>query len=253
MKNKFSKTELPFPGSSHIDSMPYKEALELFIQEQIFGIKSLQTEVNALNEIIQNIYCHLFKNKKSRLIYTGAGTSARIAVQDGVELYPTFGWPKNRTSFIIAGGEIALTSSIEGAEDDVIDAQNQFLKHDISSKDVLIGVAASGNTPFTCKVIELASLKNALTISITNNPNGEIAKLSKLNIVLDTSQEIIAGSTRLKAGTAQKACLNIISSMVMIKFGFVKHGMMNNMIPLNKKLKKRKKMIDEYYSSLNLL
>ena len=253
MKSHFSKTELPFPGVNSIDELSCDEAIKLFIKEQILGIEIIESKIQLLHIIIKKIYNHLYNNKKGRLIYCGAGTSARIAVQDGIELYPTFGWPKRRVSFIIAGGKASLTSSLEGAEDNIEDAEFQFLKHNISSKDVLIGLAASGNTPFTCRVIELGSQNNALTVSIVNNPKCEMTKFSELNITLDTAQEIIAGSTRLKAGTAQKACLNIISSMVMIKFGFVKHGMMSNMVPLNKKLKERKKMINKFYSKLNLL
>ena len=105
-------------------------------------------------------------------------------------------------------------------------------------------MAASGNTPFTCKVLEEANNKNALTIAITNNPNGKLLEFGKCQIILDTKEELIAGSTRLKAGTAQKICLNIISSLVMVKMGRVKNGKMSHMLPTNQKLRKRKLSID---------
>ena len=114
----------------------------------------------------------------------------------------------------------------------------------VNKKDVVIGLAASGNTPFTCKVMEIAKNQGALTIAISNNPKGKILSFGKAQIVLETKEEVICGSTRLKAGTAQKICLNIISSMVMIKFGRIKNGLMIDMVPTNKKLRHRKSIID---------
>ena len=146
--------------------------------------------------------------------------------------------------FIIAGGINALLNSIENAEDDTRSAEKIVEDKLISHEDVVIGIAASGNTPFTCRVLEKAKNKDALTIAISNNHNGEILKYGDHKIVLDTKAEVIAGSTRLKAGTAQKICLNVISSMVMVKMGRVKNGMMNEMVPTNEKLRLRKKLIN---------
>ena len=114
----------------------------------------------------------------------------------------------------------------------------------VNSKDVILGVTASGNTPFTCKVLEEATKLNSLTIAVTNNPNGNILNYANYKIVLDTRGELIAGSTRMKAGTSQKICLNLISTMVMVKLGKVKNGYMTNMIPTNKKLIERQKRIE---------
>ena len=130
----------------------------------------------------------------------------RIGVQDGAELYPTFGWPKSRFDFIIAGGKEALTESIEDAEDNQIAAEELCKKKNISKNDIIIGISASGNTPYFKKVILEASKVGALTIGISNNPLGEMLKYSNFNIILDTKYEIVAGSTRLKAGTSQKVC-----------------------------------------------
>ncbi|MDC1209562.1 N-acetylmuramic acid 6-phosphate etherase, partial [Pseudomonadota bacterium] len=174
----------------------------------------------------------------------GAGTSGRIGIQDGVELYPTFNWPKDRLDYIIAGGVSAILNAVENAEDSILSAKDAVITKLINYTDVVIGLAASGNTPFTCKVLEEANNKKALTIAISNNPKGKILKFGDIKIVLNTKEEVIAGSTRLKAGTAQKICLNIISSMVMIKMGRVKNGFMNNMVPTNEKLRKRKIIID---------
>ena len=214
------------------------------ILEQIEGINSLRSVVNEIDMIINKIYLRLSKNKKSRLIYVGAGTSGRIGVQDCAELYPTFGWPKSRVKFCIAGGKKALVNSIEDAEDDEKDAEVNFNKIKITEHDVVFGVSASGKTPYTNRFLELCKNKNALCIGISNNENAELFKKSNLKIFLDTKQEVIAGSTRLKAGTSQKACLNIITSILMIKLGRVKNGMMSSMIVTNKKLRERKKRID---------
>ena len=193
---------------------------------------------------INKIYKHLTLNPNGRLIYVGAGTSGRIGVQDGVELFPTFHWPKKRLDFIIAGGNQALLSAVENAEDDTEAAKDIVIKKLVNSQDVVIGMAASGNTSFTCKVMEESQKKKALTISISNNPIGNILKFGMIKIILDTREEVIAGSTRLKAGTAQKVCINIISSLVMTKMGKVKSGYMNSMVPTNKKLRNRKILID---------
>ena len=161
-------------------------------------------------------------------------------MQDGVELFPTFNWPRDRLDYIIAGGKKAVFSAIENAEDDIVSAEQILKKKGINKKDIIIGIAASGNTPFTCKVLKEAFKKDALTIAISNNPDGKILKFGKINIVLDTKEEVVAGSTRLKAGTAQKICLNTISTMVMVNMGKVENGMMTNMVPTNEKLRKRK-------------
>ena len=182
-------------------------------------------------------------NSRSRLIYAGAGTSARIAVQDAVELYPTFGWPKNRIDFMIAGGQEAIISSVEGAEDNTSDVYKALNNINLSEDDILIALAASGNTPFTKECIVAANLQKTLSIGISNNKEGLILKEANYGILLDTGYEIIAGSTRLKAATAQKICLNIISSMIMTKLGFVKDGLMTHFIPSNKKLKNRRSQV----------
>ena len=124
-------------------------------------------------------------------------------------------------------------------------AKDAISKKIINSNDVVIGLAASGNTPFTCKVLEVADKKGALTIAISNNPDGHILKFGHAKIILDTQEEVISGSTRLKAGTAQKICLNIISSMVMIKMGRVQNGIMSHMVPTNEKLRHRKLRINK--------
>ena len=245
MKKIISKTELLYKNTKSIDQLKISDSIKLMVAEQKKAALEVKKSSQTIEKAINQIYDHLKFNKKGRLIYVGAGSSGRIAVQDGVELFPTFNWPKKRLDYIIAGGKKAIFSAIENAEDDIELAKTMLEKKKVNYQDVVIGLAASGNTPFTCKVVEEAKNKSALTVSISNNPEGEILNFGKIKIVLNTKEEVIAGSTRLKAGTAQKICLNIISSLVMTKMGRVKNGFMNNMVPTNEKLRKRKIIIDQ--------
>ena len=245
METIIPHTELLYKKSKPIDQLNTFDAIKLMIKEQTNAAKEVKKSSEDIKIAIEEIYYHLVNNKDGRLIYCGAGTSGRIGLQDGVELFPTFNWPNNRLDYIIAGGNEAILKSVENAEDDVLAAKEDTSKKLINSKDVVIGLAASGNTPFTCKVLEEAKKKGALTIAISNNPNGYILKFGQAKIILDTQEEVISGSTRLKAGTAQKICLNIISSMVMMKMGRVKNGIMSHMVPTNEKLRNRKLRLDK--------
>lgn len=244
MKKNQPKTELLYKKSIPIDKLKMSEGIKLIAKEQKDAASEVQKSITSIGLAINKIFNHLHLHKNGRLIYVGAGTSGRIGIQDGVELYPTFNWPKDRLDFIIAGGHSAILNSIEDAEDDIIAARKQVLEKSINYKDVVIGLAASGNTPFTCKVMEDCYNKKALTVSISNNPNGKLLTFGDVKIILDTKEEVIAGSTRLKAGTAQKICLNIISSMVMVRMGKVENGLMRNLVATNAKLRKRKENID---------
>lgn len=248
MTKTLPKTELIYPHADFVDELSTFNAIKLMIDDQINGLNEIYNNLDNLVLIVENMYNHL-KKYNGRIVYCGAGTSGRIGVQDGVELYPTFGWPLNKIDFLLAGGNTSLLKSIERAEDNSKIARDNFYEKNISEKDVVIGLAASGNTNYTLTILKEAFNKNAFTIAISNNPLGKILKFGKYKIILDTKQEIIAGSTRLKAGTTQKVCLNIISSMVMIKMGKVKKGQMINLIPNNKKLINRKKNINNFFKS----
>jgi N-acetylmuramic acid 6-phosphate etherase len=176
---------------------------------------------------------------RGRLVYIGAGTSGRLAVQDGAELIPTFGWPEDRLLLLIAGGQDALLRSVEGVEDDVGQAAQQIECHNIGAHDVLVAVAASGTTPFTLACLREGKRRGALTVGIANNSGTPILNESDHAIWLDTGSEPIAGSTRLKAGTAQKITLNALSSLLMILLGKVYEGLMIDVRVLNEKLLRR--------------
>jgi N-acetylmuramic acid 6-phosphate etherase len=176
---------------------------------------------------------------RGRLIYAGAGTSGRLAIQDGAELMPTFSWPLDRLVLLIAGGREALMRSVEGAEDEVTHAERLVRQHAIDAKDVLIAVAASGTTPFTLTCMRQAACQGAMTIGIANNAGTPILQESNYPIFLDTGAEPIAGSTRMNAGTAQRIALNLLSSLLMILLGRVYDGLMVDVQAVNEKLMRR--------------
>tara|TARA_B100000900_G_scaffold395879_1_gene394670 strand:- start:117 stop:860 length:744 start_codon:yes stop_codon:yes gene_type:complete len=245
MTRHISKTELLYKKSEPIDHLSTAKGIALMVKEQKDAAMVVKNVSDSIELAINQIYERLMLHSEGRLIYAGAGTSGRIGVQDGVELLPTFNWSDKRLDYIIAGGNKAIIKAVENAEDDVLAAKDAISKKLVNSNDVVIGLAASGNTPFTCKVLEEAEKKGALTIAISNNPDGYILKFGDVKIILDTQEEVISGSTRLKAGTAQKICLNIISSMVMIKMGRIKNGIMSHMVPTNEKLRNRKLRINK--------
>ena len=245
MIKNIPKTEQIYKKSKPIDHLSLSEGILIMVNEQRKAATEVRKASKSIEFAINQIYDRLSLSDRGRLIYTGAGTSGRVGVQDGVELFPTFNWPKRRLDFIIAGGNKAILSAVENAEDDILEAKKNTIKKLINSEDVVIGLAASGNTPFTCKVLEESSKMGALTIAITNNPKGKILKFGQCQIILNTKEEVISGSTRLKAGTAQKVCLNIISSMVMVKMGRIKNGIMSHMVPTNAKLRQRKLRINK--------
>ncbi len=173
-----------------------------------------------------------------RIIYVGAGTSARIGVQDGAELFPTFSWPKEQIAFAIAGGEGALLQAVENAEDSANNGVARVIELGVGPNDVVIGVAASGATPYTVAAVKEARARGALTIGIANN-KAHLLSVSQRPILVETGAEAVAGSTRMKAGTAQKIVLNLFSTMVMVRLGKVYRGLMVHMRPTNAKLRNR--------------
>ncbi len=229
------QSELRF---ADIDRWPTGKAVTAMLAEQASAVALLSHARDAITAAIDAAAARL-EQADGRLIYAGAGASGRLAVQDGVELRPTYSWPDERLLYLVAGGEPALVRSIEGAEDDA-DAALQLVKtHSVNAADVVIGVAASGRTPFTLAVIETARGKGALTIGIANNPGTPLLSAAEFPILADTGSELIAGSTRMKAGTAQKVILNTISTGIMLRLGKVYRGLMVDMVISNAKLRGR--------------
>lgn len=174
-----------------------------------------------------------------RIIYAGAGTSGRLGLLDSVELFPTFNWPKERALALIAGGQKALFEAVEGAEDDRAQGAVDVSALRPTSQDVLIALAASGTTPYVLGALAAARAVGALTIGIANNPDAPVTTQAEIGITLDTGSETISGSTRLKAGTAQKIALNTLSSAIMVRLHKVYGNLMVDVLPTNAKLYQR--------------
>ena len=230
-------TEAADPRYREIDRWPTETAVEAMLEAQIAAIAALKSQTGAMAAAIDAAADRL--RHGGRIAYAGAGTTGRIGVQDGVELTPTFNWPFERLAFLIAGGPAALTRTQEGAEDSREAALAAVAAEEIAPNDVLIGIAASGRTPYVIAALEAARAAGALTIGISNNADTPVLSAAEHAILADTGSEVVAGSTRMKAGTAQKVTLNLISTGIMLRLGLVHHGLMVNMQVSNVKLRGR--------------
>jgi N-acetylmuramic acid 6-phosphate etherase len=220
-----------------LDGWSLTAAMEAMWEGQLAAVAAIGPALPAIAAATEAAKAAL--GDHGRIVYVGAGTSGRVAVQDGAELMPTFAWPNERVRFIVAGGDGAFVASIEGAEDDTADAVDQIEAARLTPQDVVIAVAASGTTPFTVTALQQAGGSGAVTIGIANNPGTVLLTSAKYPVLIETGRELIAGSTRMKAGTAQKIVLNLISTGIMLRLGRVYRGMMVNMPPTNAKLKRR--------------
>jgi N-acetylmuramic acid 6-phosphate etherase len=220
-----------------IDLWQADEIVDAMIEAQFDAVAAARAARHALQQAAIAMEARL--RFRGRLIYAGAGTSGRLAVQDGAELMPTFSWPEDRLVLLMAGGQEALLHAVEGAEDEVSRARYLVRRHLVDRHDVLIAVAASGTTPFTLACLRETKARGALTVGIANNPGSPLLAESDHPILLDTGAEPIAGSTRLKAGTAQKIALNVLSSVLMILLGRVYQGLMVDVQATNRKLVQR--------------
>jgi len=230
-------TERSSPRYSSIDLWEAEDIAESIVESQFAALAAVHAVRKEIAAAVVAMRTRL--QDRGRLIYVGAGTSGRLAVQDGAELAPTFGWPGDRLVLLVAGGERALLRSVEGAEDDAEQGLRLIEQHAVTSQDVLIAVAASGTTRFTLACLREAKLRGALTLGIANNQASPILQDADHPILLDTGSEPIAGSTRLKAGTAQKVALNTLSTSLMILLGKVHQGLMVDVQAANEKLQKR--------------
>ena len=234
-------TEHASPRYSDIDLWEPADILDAMIEGQMAAVAAVRAERDAVEQAARAMEARL--RGGGRLIYAGAGTSGRLAVQDGAELIPTFNWPADKLLLLMAGGKDALLRSAEGAEDETDQALNLMRQHRVAAADVVIAVAASGTTPFTLACLREARQRGALTIGIANNRGTPILEEADCPIWLDTGAEPIAGSTRMKAGTAQRVTLNLLSSLVMIRLGRVHEGLMVDVQAINAKLVRRSETI----------
>ena len=235
-------TEVVNPDGRDFDRLPISEQLSRLLASQARAIDMVQKISHPIALAVEAATERL-RGGEGRLIYAGAGCSIRIGVQDGVELVPTFGWPLSRVAYLIAGGSKALSLSVEGAEDDVSAARQQMDDCSVSNLDVVIGITASGNTNFTCKILESSIARGALTIGVSSNPRGRLIEIADHPLVTATGSEVLAGSTRLGAGTAQKALLNCFSTTLMTQLGRVLGNEMLCVQATNAKLRDRQARI----------
>lgn len=229
-------TETRNPRTMYIDRISTREAVKIFIDEDKAVFRAVEACSENIAQAIELVLAGF--RKGGRLIYTGAGTSGRLGVLDASECPPTFGVNSEMVMALIAGGEKAVTSAVEGAEDNV-DAGRQDLEAiKFNKNDVLLGITASGTTPYVCGALDHARSLGSSTILLTCNPYGELPKTDVL-INPAVGPEVITGSTRLKSGTACKLVLNMISSISMIRMGKVFENLMVDLMATNKKLQKR--------------
>ncbi|HEX5958722.1 MAG TPA: N-acetylmuramic acid 6-phosphate etherase [Hyphomicrobiaceae bacterium] len=239
--NTALNTERTCPRFTGIDTWEPRDALDTMIEAQFAAVAAVRSARGAIERATLALEARL--RKQGRLIYAGAGTSGRLAVQDGAELMPTFDWPPERLLLLIAGGSDALLQAVEGAEDESTKAAALIAQHDVGPGDALIAVAASGTTPFTLACLCEARRRGALTIGIANNPGTALLNDAECPIFLDTGPEPIAGSTRMNAGTAQRIALNLLSSLLMMRLGRVYRGLMVDVQASNAKLAGRREAI----------
>ena len=231
-------TEASDAAHQDLETRPTEEILGTLLGGQSRAIAAVDRVLPALAAAVEAAADRL-GGGNGRLVYVGAGTSGRLGLLDGVELLPTFGWPEDRLATLLAGGDVAFLRAVEGAEDDVEAARQDIENANTSGGDVVLSIAASGTTPYTLEATRAARESGALTIALANNPDGPLLAAAEHGILLDTGPEVLAGSTRLAAGTAQKAALNLFSTALMARLHKIYKGLMVDMVATNEKLRDR--------------
>jgi len=230
-------TEQTNPNTTEIDRLPTLEALRIINREDRKVAEAVEKVLPAIARAVDAIVERL--ERGGRLFYTGTGTSARLGVLDAAECPPTFGVSPDLVQGIIAGGYDACYKAVEASEDDRAAGAKDLQARGVTAEDVVVGIAASGRTPYTIGAVEYAREIGALTVCITCNENTEIARAVEISIEPIVGPEVIAGSTRLKSGTAQKLALNMLSTMAMVRLGYVTGNRMTNLMTRNTKLRER--------------
>lgn len=231
------KTETPDDRHADLDQYADAELVGAFVDDQVQAVEAVRAQSARIAAAVAAAVPRL--RAGGRLVYVGAGTSGRLGVLDSVELFPTFSWPRWRAVPVLAGGLPAMFESVEGAEDDQARGAADLRALDPGRNECVILLAASGCTPYVLGALAAAREAGALTIGIANNPDSPLALDADIGITLDTGSEVISGSTRLKAGTAQKIALNTLSSAIMVRLHKVYGNLMVDMQPTNDKLQRR--------------
>ena len=226
-------TELP-SKYRHLDKMSIEDILTHINTEDKTVPYAIERSMPQIRHLVAAIVDKMLSG--GRLFYLGAGTSGRLAVVDASECPPTYGVPAGLVIALIAGGESAFTQAVENAEDSRTQGWEDLMQHNITDQDVVIGIAASGTTPYVISALEECNKRGIITGCITNNPGSPLAKVAQCPIEVEVGPEFVTGSTRMKSGTSQKLVLNMISTAVMIQLGRVEDNRMVNMQLTNEKL-----------------
>jgi N-acetylmuramic acid 6-phosphate etherase len=228
-------------ASRNLDRMPTKAILHLMNREDRKVAVAVGREIPAIARAVEAIVTG--SRNGGRLIYMGAGSSGRIAVLDAAECAPTFGTSPNLVQALIAGGKRAVTGAVEGAEDSIQDAERELRGRKLTRNDVVVGISASGTTPYVLGAMKFAHRRGATTVAITANRRSPLARACEIAIAPETGAEVVTGSTRLKAGTMQKMVLNMLSTVAMARLGHVYENLMIDLVPRNQKLVERSRRI----------
>lgn len=232
-----SLTESPSTEHTDLDRYDAQRLVEVMIADQARAAAAVAAAAVDIARAVEAARPRI--EAGGRLVYVGAGTSGRLGLQDSVELYPTFSWPHDRVVALLAGGAGAVYQAIEGAEDRRENGGHDVRHAKVNANDVVIAIAASGTTPYVLGAIEVARERGALTIGLVNNTGAPVAAAADIGITLDTGAEVISGSTRMKAGTAQKIALNVFSSALMVRLNKVYGNLMVDLKATNEKLRRR--------------
>jgi N-acetylmuramic acid 6-phosphate etherase len=229
-------TETIDPATRALDSLETAQLVATLIESNQRSLDAARAAAPAVVRAVEAVVARL--ERGGRLHYVGAGTSGRLGALDAAELPPTFGIPPGRVCAHIAGGASALLRAVEGAEDDR-EAGIRTIERHVAERDAVVGISASGGAPFVVAAVEAARARGAATIAITSVAEGPLARAAEIAVILETGAEPIAGSTRLRAGTAQKIVLNTLSTAVMVRLGKVYENLMVDVIASNAKLRRR--------------
>ncbi len=237
MSNDLTATENINRDTINIDLVGTYDMLVMINNEDMKVAEAVRKCIPQITKAVDMIVRNFLHG--GRLLYVGAGTSGRLGVLDASECPPTFNTPPDMVKGIIAGGDRALKEAIEGAEDSEDMALFDFDENDICNNDTIVGISASGNAKYVCKFLQIAKIKQCKTIAITSNPQAKMKEFADCFICVETGAEAISGSTRMKAGTAQKMILNMLSTGSMIRIGKTYHNLMIDVKPTNAKLRRR--------------
>jgi N-acetylmuramic acid 6-phosphate etherase len=237
MTNDERRTEQLLPASKNLDRMTAAEIVRLMNREDRKVARVVGRELPAIACAVDAIVAAI--RGGGRLFYVGAGSSGRMAVLDAAECPPTFGIPSGMMRAFIAGGRRAVTGAVEGAEDSVANGERDLRRVKLTNKDVVVGIAASGTTPYVLGAMNFARKRGAMTIAVTSNRRMAATRLARIAIATEVGPEVLTGSTRLKAGTSQKMVLNMLSTAVMVRLGHAYENLMIDALLTNEKLKHR--------------